>query len=115
MKTQTNVNQIIEMLNEYDVHTTDNTNEAIYILEDGTLIDGQFEYGARCVDHREIFESVLNIDRYHDNFWNEGFEQLNCIMLVPESQTIITHPNVEITDAQQSVINELDYFTEEFK
>jgi hypothetical protein len=80
--------------------------EAIYILQDGTLFDGGFEEGCgRCVEHREM-EAFSKYDRYDgDKFWNDVME--NIIMLIPESKEILIQPNYTPTTKQNEQIERL--------
>ena len=73
---------------------------AIYILPDGSLIDGCFDMGSRSEDHR-IAEFFSEFDRYDGNrFWLDLFNNLNMIMLVPETKTILISKQQQITPKQ---------------
>ena len=92
---------------------------AIYILPDGPLIDGCFYDGTRTGDHR-IAELLSEFDRYDgDKFWLDLFDNLNMVMLVPESKQILITPEQRITPKQREVMNNLTddfYYTiETFK
>lgn len=57
------VNKVLEAGHEL----TENVQEAIFLLSDGRMISGEFDYGARGVDHRMI-ECAVDFDRYDPNF-----------------------------------------------
>lgn len=82
---------------------------SIYILPNGYAIDGEFEYGCRTREHREI-EAVLAIDRYHSEFWNHVFNELRLVLVEPESQIYMYPQRMELTKQQRREINRLrDY------
>jgi hypothetical protein len=98
--------------------TTDNINEAIYILADGTLWNGENVCGSRTIEHREA-ESFSDYDRYdNEKFWNDVTINMSLIMLIPESQEVLVNPNYTPTDEQDQKINEaldLGYELSDFK
>lgn len=74
--------------------------EAIYILEDGTMIDGVFYDGERSEDHR-IMELISDFNRYDGNrFWLDLFIGKDLVMLVPETKTILISKQQQITPKQ---------------
>lgn len=99
--------EIVEKLEESDIFTTDDPAEAIYVLRDGTLISGDFEYGSRGEDHSCIERVFDDINRYTKNFWEEMFERTEVVMLVPEScEAYYYEPP---TKEQMQVVIELGY------
>lgn len=105
------VSQITETLLEEGYNMTDNLYEAIYILEDGSLISGDFDYGLRGTDHRMI-ECVMDSDRYDENFWKDVHDKLNVVMLVPETSFALIKEGQELTEEQQEVLNGSTYVIE---
>ena len=82
-----------------------NIEEAVYILTDGTLWDGQFDYGCRGVEHREV-ELFTKHNRYDgEKFWYEVTVELGLVMLVPENKMVMVHPKHKVTDKQQKQID----------
>jgi hypothetical protein len=82
-------------------------NESIYILQDGTLVDGDFYDGNRCEDHR-MMESFSEFDRYDgDKFWNDIMLTKGLLMIVPECEEIYIHPQYIPTSEQNMVITEM--------
>lgn len=79
---------------------------SIYIMPNGSAIDGEYIDGFRTREHREI-EAVLNIDRYHPDFWNQIFHRLRLVLVEPESQVYMYPQDMELTDKQRKEINRL--------
>lgn len=82
--------------------------ESIYILQDGTLVDGDFQEGCgRCEDHR-MMESFSLFDRYDgEKFWNDVMFTNGLVMIVPECEEILIHPKYTPTDEQKKIIKEM--------
>lgn len=99
--------EIVEKLEENDIFTTDDPAEAIYVLRDGTLISGDFEYGSRGEDHSCIERVFADINRYTKSFWEEMFKRTEVVMLVPECNEAYYYE--PITAAQRNVVEELGY------
>lgn len=72
---------IKELLADGELTTTDDVWQAIAMLEDGTLIDGEFCDGIRGVDHNVLMPTL------------EGSEQL-----VKEITLIVPETGVDISD-----------------
>jgi hypothetical protein len=83
-------------------------NESIYILQDGTLVDGDVQEGVgRCEDHR-MMESFSEFDRYDgDKFWNDIMLTKGMLMIVPECDEVYIHPEYMPTDAQKKIIADM--------
>lgn len=92
--------------------------EAFYLLFDGTLWDGVFEYtGMRDLDHREV-EAFTTLDRYDKGFWEFITKDMGLILLVPECKEIQINPKLEPSIEQARQVNELKrlgYIVREFK
>ena len=102
-----------------EIEFTPSPEHAIYILPDGSLVDGCFYDGDRTGDHR-MAELLSEFDRYDgDKFWLDLLENLNMVMLVPELKQILITPKQKITPKQREVMNNLTndfYYTiETFK
>ena len=108
MKIYTN-EQIIKMFEAEGIETTDNINEAIYILDDGTMINGMFYDGCRTEDHRVIEVLFDDIDRYTPNFWSIAHERTGMIQHVPEcNQLLINNANV-LSDEQMKIVEQMEF------
>lgn len=92
--------KIIEMFEEEGIETTENLEEAIYILTDGTLISGMFYDGMRTEDHRAIEILFDDIDRYTPNFWDIAHKRTGMIQHVPETSYILVKQGQEPTEEQ---------------
>ena len=89
------------------IELTQLPDHAIYILPDGSLIDGCF-YDNERSEHHRLAESLSEFDRYDGNrFWLELFDNLNMIMLVPETKTILITKQQTITAKQTEQMNML--------
>ena len=108
MKNLTN-QQIIKMFEDEGVETTDNLEEAIYILSDGTLICGMFYDGDRTEDHRIIEILFDDIDRYTPNFWSIAHERTGMIQHVPETSYILKTVGQDVTTEQQAYFNQVEH------
>ena len=102
-------NQIIRMFEAEGVETTDNLEEAIYILSDGTLISGMFYDGDRTEDHRIIEILFDDIDRYTPNFWSIAHERTGMIQHVPETSYILKTVGQGVTTEQQTYFNKVEH------
>ena len=100
--------QIIKAFENEGVETTDNLNEAIYILSDGTLISGMFYDGDRTEDHRIIEVLFNDIDRYTLNFWHIAHERTGMIQHVPETSFILKTVGQCATTEQQEYFKLVD-------
>lgn len=107
MKNLTN-NQIIKALKAEGVETTDNLEEAIYIMSDGTLISGMFYDGMRTEDHRIIEILFDDIDRYTPNFWHTAHQRTGMLQHVPETSYILKTVGQDVTTEQQAYFNQVD-------
>ena len=101
--------QIIKIFEDEGIETTDNINEAIYILTDGTLISGMFYDGMRTEDHRIIEILFDDIDRYTPNFWSIAHERTGMIQHVPETSYILKTVGQEVTTEQQTYFNQVEH------
>lgn len=106
-----NIKQFKTELIEEGYSLTNNIHNGIWILPDGSLIDGIFDMGLRSEDHR-MMESFVNIDRYDDDFWDEVVNNFNLVMIVPESKIILIKPWQHITEAHQNIMDQLGYEVE---
>lgn len=112
MKQFTN-GEIITMFEEEGVETTENLEEAIYILDDGTLISGMFYDGCRTEDHRIIEVLFDDIDRYTEDFWEQAHARTGMIQHVPESNWILVKQGQETTPEQEQyfdMVEEVEEF-----
>ncbi len=86
-----------------DVVTTKNINQAIFIMNDGALIDGEFDCGIRGNDHNELLS-------YFDGLnWEELHNQLNIVRLVPETKIALIGKDQELNQLQQDLLTNSGY------
>lgn len=101
---------------------TDDPTRAIYLFPNGEMIDGwskeaRLYGGPRDSDHGNSIQGLIpDLKRYEDTdkfdsdkFWITCFEKLNFVLLVPEEGLAIYAYNQNLTDAQECVLEELNY------
>ena len=108
MKNLTN-EQIIEMFEAEGIETTDNIDESIYILDDGTMISGMFCDGDRTEDHRVIEVLFDDIDRYTNNFWELAHERTGMIQHVPECNQLLINKSNVLSDEQLEIVKQMEF------
>lgn len=91
-----------------DAATTEDINQAIFIMKDGTLIDGEFDCGIRGDDHNEL------LDYFNGMNWEELHQQLDIVRLVPETKFALIGKGQELNQAQQDLLNNSDYQVAEY-
>lgn len=101
---QFGIEEIKERLEEEGFSLTEDIHEAIYILPNGEMISGDFDSGVRGTDHRMI-ESLLDVDRYDDDFWSKVHAQTGVVMYVPETQYALIAENQPLTGQQKELLN----------
>lgn len=91
-----------------DVVTTEGINEAIFIMKDGTLINGEFDCGIRGDDHNELLG-------YFDGMnWEELHQQLHIVRLVPETKYALIGKGQKLNQVQQDLLNDSNYKVAEY-
>ena len=81
-----------------DAVTTEDINQAIFIMNDGTLIDGEFDCSIRGNDHNELLSYFEGLD------WKELHKQLNIVRLVPETKIALIGKSQELNQPQQDLL-----------
>jgi hypothetical protein len=110
------LNKMVKTLTneDYGSRLTENVNEAIYILPDGRMLDGCFDYGAREHDHRIIEGAYKDKDRYTDGFWDSVHKDYRLVRMVPESQTALIKGKQRLTLEQKQLISLSGYEIEKY-
>ena len=83
---------------------TNNIDEAIFILSDGSLVNGEFYDGIRNLDHNSIksrFEPETSWKQLHDTY--------NFIRLVPETKMALVSCNQIIPENIKDMLNSSNY------
>ena len=101
--------EIIQKFGDEGIVTTHNPRHAIYLLRNGTLIDG-FYQGVRSEDHRCAECLFDDFDRYDPHFWNKLLEATGMVILHPETEKALVGRGQQLTDAQQAVLDKLGYW-----
>lgn len=111
IKSVEQIKQAVIDTNYYEF--TKNPLEAIFILEDGTMIDGQFDWGVRGTDHRMI-EGIVEGSRYDgEKFWNHVHDH-NIIRLIPETKIALIKSSQIVNDIQNHIIKSIGFDIEEY-
>jgi hypothetical protein len=91
---------------------------AIYLLPDGTMIDGDYCDGIRGADHRAIFGAVNYGSYYETNNTNEFWKRLHrdyrLVRLVPETKTALLKGRQQLTPIQRHLILRNGYTIERY-
>ena len=88
---------------------TNNIDEAIFILNDGSLVSGEFYDGIRNLDHNSIksrFEPKTSWKKLHDTY--------NFIRLVPETKTALISGSQVISENVKNMLNLSSYEIEAY-
>lgn len=93
---------IKELLADGELTTTNDVRQAIAMLDDGTLINGEFCDGIRGIDHNALMPTL------------EGSEQLvrEVTLIVPETGVYISDEVIECLESEglkQMPLNESKY------
>ena len=99
--------KILEILESEGLDTTLDPQQAIYILRNGALINGDFVSGYRANDHRMIEVVMENTNRYDPNFWSKVHSELGVVMLVPETKEVLVMENQVLTPQQKNIVKAL--------
>jgi len=86
-----------------DVVTTENIDQVIFIMKDGSLIGGEFDCGIRGNDHNELLSYFEGLD------WKELHKQLNIVRLVPETKVALIDKDQELNQFQQDLLTNSSY------
>lgn len=103
-----------------DSQLTDNINEALYILRDGSMISGMYEYGIRGDDHRMIEGLISEGETMHQNdqatvdFWKALHQKTGLVRVVPETKQALIAKGQKLTANQKEAIDELNYQVQEY-
>lgn len=96
-----------EYLLSYDIVFTNNFYEAIFILEDGTMIDGGYDRGMRGIDHN----CLLSLFKHDCDLLHRAYK---IVRLVPETQCYLMAKGQRLTKPQKEIIDRLGYGRENY-
>jgi hypothetical protein len=91
----------------------------MYLLPDGSMIDGEFDGGMRGQDHRVIFAAVENYPDYYEvsnpgELWDRLHKEYKVVRLVPESMTALIKNRQRLTDEQKQILAGSGYELEKY-
>lgn len=106
---------------EYFSCETDDPNEAIYMLRDGSLVSGVDNYGERTMDHKEAtglitegLQQLNSSDKLAGDFWSKLHAKTGMVRLVPETQEALIGQGQKLTSEQQDTLDVMDYDIDEY-
>lgn len=104
-----------ERAEEEGITLTDDPEESIFILRDGTGISGDFDMGIRGTDHNTITGLVEpEIDQNDNEFWARVHATTGVLRLVPETSTAMIMEGQQLTTAQQNAIESVNATVQEY-
>lgn len=112
--------QIKAYVEDYGYEMTDNLDEALYILRDGSMISGGYDMGIRGEDHNMIVDLISEgVEKNKNseganNFWKALHQKTNLVRVVPETNSALIATGQQLTAPQRHVIDELGYKVEEY-
>lgn len=112
--------QIKAYVEDYGYEMTDNLDEALYILRDGSMISGGYDMGIRGEDHNMIVGLIsegVEKDKNSEgatNFWEALHQKTSLVRVVPETNSALIATGQQLTAPQRHVIDELGYRVEEY-
>lgn len=112
--------QIKAYVEDYGYEMTDNLDEALYILRDGSMISGGYDMGIRGEDHNMIVDLIsegVEKDKNSEgatNFWKALHQKTSLVRVVPETNSALIATDQQLTAPQRHVIDELGYKVEEY-
>ena len=102
-----------QRLIEEEVIFTNDMNNAIWLLHDGTLVDGGFDRGMRSEDHRMVEAGIVGFNRYDEfKFWDVVHYECLAIRLCPEDNTALIRTDQPLTAIQKALLSEYDFKVE---
>lgn len=112
--------QIKAYVEDYGYEMTDNLDEALYILRDGSMISGGYDMGIRGEDHNMIVDLIsegVEKDKNSEgatNFWEALHQKTSLVRVVPETNSALIATGQQLTAPQRHTIDELGYRVEEY-
>ena len=96
-----------DLCNEYDneITLTTNFSEAIFLDSKGQLLDGEFDYGSRGLDHNVLRTKTITWIDLHNG---------GIVRLVPETKTALLSQNQKLTIIQEKLIKRNNYEIESY-
>lgn len=112
-KTQNNKKEGFIMINlknlckdrDNEITLTNNFNESIYLDVTGNLLDGEFDYGSRGLDHNILKAITIEWIDLHNG---------GLVRLVPETKTALISQNQKLTPIQEKLIKTNHYEIETY-
>ena len=107
MADEKSVRQLIQELEDDGMVMTDDPHEAIYIFPDGTMVDGEYDYGLRGLDHNCLIS-------WFDGDVRRMHEESGVARLVPETACYLIAQGQVLSPKQEEILEKLGYEKEEY-
>ena len=91
-----------------DEEKTDSVDEAIFIMEDGSMISGQYDMGIRGNDHNCIIDVAPDDIENHADKWDYIHHKHNVVRIVNETGVALIGKNQELNEDQLSLLEDYD-------
>ena len=102
-------------LEENGYELTNDPESAIYVLQDGSMIDGWFDCGYRGLDHNMIsFAVPVKRSQDYTGFWKYVHNELGLLRVVPETGICLADIDQELTEEQEEYIDYMGYELERY-
>ena len=102
-----NLEEFKNYLLDNGIQFTTNIYEAIYILEDGTMIDGEYDMGMRGLDHN----CLLSLFNHDCELLHRTYK---IVRLVPETRYYLMARGQRLSSAQKKIIDQLHFDRENY-
>lgn len=86
-------------------YLTTNPQNALYIMENGLMLDAEIYYGVRTHDHCQV-EYIATGNRYDKDFWLRLHREYRVVRMVPESKTALVFRGQHLTPIQLHLIKQ---------
>ena len=115
---------IKQFAKDNDLAMTNDINRAIYLLRDGSMIEGEYDEdpysNCRVGDHRCIMGLTSEADEFYNSdsnqirFWDKLHEKTQLVRLVPETNEALIIKGQKLTDKQEEILATSDYQVDEY-
>lgn len=107
--------EIVDFVEKEGYSTTDDLNEAIWLLRDGQMISGGVVQGrgVRILDHT-IVEGINDAVYSDEDFYERIHDDTGMVRIVPEAEMALIKAGQLITDEQRQTIRGFNFEVQEY-
>lgn len=91
-----------------DEEKTDDISEAIFVMEDGSMISGQYDMGIRGNDHNCIIDVAPDDIENHADKWDYIHHKHNVVRIVNETGVALIGKEQKLNEDQLSLLENYD-------